>query len=642
MDKNKENTFDVPAADIQDKITLLMGLPPEEASARLDKHAPPKRIGGKKVIIPPTLEEINAQKQQAAIIKQIDPVIEAKEEADAEDKAVDDIMQQEQLSSSQITENKEEFIITPKKPKGIKKIVLWWWRNKLVRNMTLFVLLAAIVFIVAIPSTRYAVLNTAGVRAGMQFQVVDKISGRPIKNVDVIVADVTSKTNEDGSVQLNGLPLGETTVTLKKRSFKEEVIPVTIGWGSNPFNAPLELVPTGSTFTFTVTDWLSGQPLQNVEISDGESIALSDSSGVAKLTIEPTDADITVTAVYNTYRTEEVTISADTLQGPTISMVPGKQDVFISKRQGKYDVYARYVDGKSEVALLPGSGSEQADTHLLPHPNDPITALVSSRKGERNNEGYILSNVYLLHPDSKVVEEIEGTSSERIRLIGWSGDAIVFVKTIAGPSAYTGNRQRVVAYDVSEKSSTELAGADYFTDVRVIGDAVYYVLPTSDGSQSKGLTRSSINGKEKRVLLAKNIWSVYRNAQDNLQVNAEGDEWYEIAISTGAATKLEGSPPVPQNRLFIANTSNNEVAWLEERDGKVALLVADKNNTQGKEVIKQSGISYPMRWLTDTTLLYTVANAQETAHYIVSTKNSATKKVGDVTVSVYADNLYYY
>ncbi|MEZ6331371.1 MAG: hypothetical protein R3B12_05235 [Candidatus Saccharimonadales bacterium] len=39
MDKNKDNTFDVPAAEIQDKITLLMGLPPEEATARLDKNS---------------------------------------------------------------------------------------------------------------------------------------------------------------------------------------------------------------------------------------------------------------------------------------------------------------------------------------------------------------------------------------------------------------------------------------------------------------------------------------------------------------------------------------------------------------------------------------------------------------------------
>lgn len=642
MDKNKDTIFDVPAADIQDKITLLMGLPPEEASARLDKHAPPKRIGGRKVIIPPTLEEINAQKQQAAIIKQIDPVIEAQADAEAEDKAVEDILQQEQQTTPQLTERKEEFIITPKKPKGIKKMFLWWWHNKLARNLTFFVILTAIVLIAAVPSTRYALLNTAGVRVGMQFQVVDKISGRPIKNVDVIVADVASNTNEDGSVQLSGLPLGETTVTLKKRSFKEEVIPVTIGWGSNPFDAPFELVPTGSTFTFTVTDWLSGQPLQNVEISDGESIALSDANGVAKLTIEPTDADIPVTAVYNTYRTEKVTISADTLQGPAISMVPSKQDVFISKRQGKYDVYARYVDGKNEVALLPGSGSEQADTHLLPHPNEPITALVSSRDGKRNKDGYILSNVYLLYPDTKVVEELAGTSSERIRLIGWSGDVIVFVKTIAGPSAYTGNRQRVVAYDVSDKTLTELAGADYFTDVRVIGDAVYYVLPTSDGSQSKGLTRSSINGKEKRVLLAKNIWAVYRNTQGNFQVSADGDEWFDIAINTGAVTKLEGAPPVPQNRLFITNASNGQVVWLEERDGKVALLVADKDKTDANEIIKQGGITYPVRWLNDTTILYTIANSQETANYVVSTSSKTTKKVGDVTVSVYADNQYYY
>jgi hypothetical protein len=649
MDKNKDNTFDVPAAEIQDKITLLMGLPPEEAAARLDKHAPPRRIGKRvvrtTVAIPePQVEEAIIAPASTEPIAPAAPVqpepLVSNETAD--DRAVDDIVKHE---SEELLTDKDkqiaEFAIPPRKPKGIKRFLTAWWNNKILRNITAALILIAISVIIFMPTTRYAVLNSVGVRAGMQFQVVDQVSGRPIKNVEVSAAGIQTKSDDEGNVKLTGLKLGDTEVQLKKRSFKAVTIPITVGWGSNPFNAPMELEPTGATFVFTTKDWLSGLPLHNVEVSDGESVGLSDENGIAKLTIEPTDSDVTISISYNNYRTETVTIPADSTKGGTVTLVPSKQDVFISKRQGKYDVYSRYVDGTQETVLLPGTGNEQADTHLLSHPTDPIHMFVSSREGERNDQGYMMSNMYILNSDTKQVEKITSTSSERIRLVGWIGDAVVLVKTISGPSGYTTNRQQIVTYDVSDKKLTDITGANYFSDVRVINDSIYYVLPSSDGSQSKGLTKSSADGKQKTILLAKNIWVIYRADAEKLFISTEGDEWYSITLSDGKVEKLEGAPALPQNKVFVANPTTKQIAWLEERDGKSTLLVNEKDGKQ-KEVVKQPGMSYPLRWLNDTTILYTIANSQETANYIVSTNNSTVKKVGDVTVSVYSDNQYYY
>ena len=647
MDKNKDNTFDVPAADIQDKITLLMGLPPEEAAARLDKASPPKRISSRQVRSATdtpmaAVSSVGATDTPETVAEPAASVVTGLDVA-ADDEAVDAIVKEEADTLLHDRDTKESaFMITPRKPKGVKRLISAWWSNRRARNMTFLIGIALIVAIIAIPTTRYSTLNALGIRAGIQFQVTDKISGRPIKNVAVTVNGVSGTTDTTGNVQLSGLRLGDTTVVLKKRSFKEEAIPVTIGWGSNPFDAPLELVPTGSTFTFNIKDWLSGLPLQNVEVSDGESVALSDKDGIAKLTIEPTDNDIAVSFASPTYRTENITIAADQLRGDTVSLVPSRKDIFVSKRQGKYDIYSRNVDGSNEQLLLAGTGSEQADTHVLVHPTEDITAMVSSRDGERNSDGYMLSNVYLLQPDTKNVEKLPGTSSERVRLISWSGDVLVFVKTIAGPSAYTGNRQRIIAYDVSEKSFTELAATDYFTDVRVVNDAIYYIVPNSDGSQSKGLTKSSVTGKEKKVLLAKNIWAMYRSAPGVLTVDVEGEEWYDITLADNTVKKLEGAPAVPQNNLYITNTASGSSAWLEDRDGKTALLVVNKDGSDAKEILKQAGITYPVRWLNDTTLLFTVANGQETADYVVSTLNGVSKRVGDMTISVYADNQYYY
>jgi len=639
MDKNKDNTFDVPAADIQDKITLLMGLPPEEAAARLDKQTPPRRVVGSN----PT---VSIQKSTESVVDNTPEPVAQKAaiiDVNTDDAAVDEIIADEKNTQQTDTDSDkdDDYLISQRPKKGIRRLLSNWWHNKLFRNMTLLIILAGIVLAIALPVSRYAILNAIGVRSALSVQIVDAVSGRPIKNVTVTIDEVTTKTDDKGQAQLEGLRLGDAAISLQKRSFKEEVVPVTVGWGSNPFDAPIELIPTGTTFTFKITDWLSATPLQNVEVSDGESIAVSDASGVAKLTLEPTDADIEITTKYDGYRSETTTIPVDTLEDQQIALVPSKRDIFISKRNGVYDIYSRYVDGSEEVVLLPGTGSEQIDTHILNHPTQPITAIVSSRAANRSANGTMLSDIYLVNTDSKQVEKIENTSSERLRLIGWAGDTLLYVSSSVGVAA-SDNRHKVIAYNSATKSSTEIASANYFSDVRLINDSVYYVIPSSDGSQSGGLTKTAITGKDKSILLAKTIWSVHRSSVDTLQVSTDGDEWYEINLAQNKVTKLDGAPAIVQNRLYIKNASTGASAWLEDRDGKSALIVVDKETNNQKEVIKQAGMVYPLQWLNTTTLLYSISNSQETANYVVSTLNGKSKRIGDVTVSVYGDNQYYY
>ena len=638
MDKNKDNTFDVPAADIQDKITVLMGLPPEEAAARLDKQAPPRRVVSGNPPVAPTSES-SLPDEPVKDTQQVKPVIA---DVQADDAIVDEIIANEKTNqSNDLEKSNEDYLITSRPKKGIKKLFSQWWHNRLLRNLTILILFAVIIFIIAIPSTRYKVLNGLGVRASLSVKVIDTVNGRPIKNVAVSIGETSTKTDQEGVAQLNNVPLGDATLVMQKRSFKEESVPITVGWGSNPFDAPIELVPTGTTFSFKITDWLSGTPLQNVEVSDGESIALSDEAGIAKLTVEPTDADIVVTTNNNGYRAEAATLPADTVEDTAITLVPSKKDVFISKRNGVYDVYGRYVDGRDEQVLLAGTGSEQIDTHVLSHPYNGIAALVSSRAGNRSDDGNMLSDVYIISTDTKQAEKIEGSSSERIRLIGWSGDSLMYVSSNVGVTAAE-NKQKLFAYNTKEKSTNELVSASYFTDVRVINDAIYYVLPKSDGTQSGGLTKISSSGKDKSVVLAKEVWGVYRSSKDTLQISAAGDEWYEVSLADSKVTKLEGAPPLVQNRVYSTNTSSTQSAWIEERDGKASLIVVDKNTNNQKELFKQAGMTYPIQWLNDSALLYTVSGPQETATYVVSTINGTAKRVGDVTVSVYNDNQYYY
>jgi hypothetical protein len=203
--------------------------------------------------------------------------------------------------------------------------------------------------------------------------------------------------------------------------------------------------------------------------------------------------------------------------------------------------------------------------------------------------------------------------------------------------------QRIVAYNTKNRESKELASTDYFTDVMLLSDKVYYVIAASDGSQSKGLTVVNVDGSNKKVVLAKTIWTLYKTDAGTLVISADGNEWYQYVASSGAVDKLEGAPASLQSISFVVSEDGKRVAWVETRDGKQVVLIKNLQgeNTQPVEVVRQSGITYPLRWLTDKTLLYAVGNAQESAHYVISTAGGEAKKIGDVTISVYGDTMYY-
>ena len=641
MDKNKDNTFDVPAADVQDKITSLMGLPPDEAAAQLDKVTPPQRVVTDSV---PTVDraevstiEQNPQVAEKPTLKQVDVA--------SDDAAVDDIIAHEKQSSQNMKNDFDvaadySIIKSPKNVKSKNKKRKIFLRIIKISSAMLLVVLATLLII---PTSRYAVLNFIGLKASMSVTVVDDITGRPIKNVTVRVADVTAQTDTEGVARLESLPIGKTDMIVQKRSFKEIIAPVTIGWGSNPFKTPIELVATGTTYTIKTTDCLSGLPLKGVAISDGDSEAISNDSGEAKLTIEPTETDTKITATLNGYRLETIMVPADTQTIQSVTLVPSQKDVFVTKRNGTYDVYTRYIDGSEETAVLPGTGLEQLDTRVLPSQSLPIAALVSSRAGERSSAGVMQSDVYIISTDTKQVVKVPNTSSDQLRMVGWEGPTLVFVaSTMARQTANstTPAAERLLAFNTVTQSIKELAAAEYIQNPQLSSGAVYYVMTKNQTDNAAGLTKVSIATAEKQALLTKQIWAVYQQNFDTLQVNTEGNEWYEITKSSGKTIIMSGAPPILQTKQYAVSPSGAAVAWVEDRDGKTSILTAGTKDSTQTEIIKQQGVLAPIRWLSDDVILYTVVTPQETAHYVVSTTNGQSKKIGDVSVSPYASNGY--
>ena len=287
--------------------------------------------------------------------------------------------------------------------------------------------------------------------------------------------------------------------------------------------------------------------------------------------------------------------------------------------------------------LLPGTGNEQDSSQLLAHPSKDIAVLSSSRDGKRDSKGTILSALYLIDANSKQVEQISDSSSNNIRIVGWSGDSIVYVlgngATVDNPT----DQQKLVAFNSTTGQVKELEKSAYFGDVKIADNNVYYVTSALDQAQTgAGLSVIAVDGTRQKVLIDKPIWSVNRVSQSQLIVNGQEDKWYQINVTNNDVKNLDGRPPIVKDYQFVANPYVQNMSYVDVRDGKGALLLADAQSQDkpAQEITRQSGLqAMPLRWITPTIALYSVNTPQESANYVVDTQVKKSQKIGDVTNS---------
>lgn len=560
------------------------------------------------------------------------------------DKAVDDIIA---AASDELMAAKDEELAAAfdnKKPSfGQRLKAAWsnWWHNPLKRRATLTVLVLLLMTVFTVPASRYFLLNTAGVRSSASLTVLDASTQQPLKNVDVKLGSHTGRTDSEGQVKFQHVRLGNATLTLEKRAFAPLEKQVTIGWGSNPLDS-MSIEPVGSQYTILVTDYLSSQPVAKAEASSGEADAQSDEAGKITLTLDVSDdtssTEVTVSA--DGYREEKVTLNLDTTESVQLQLVPERAHVFVSKRSGKYDVYRIDADGRNESVILAGSGTERDDLVLVPHPSENFVALVSTRENVRNEDGFLLSTLTLIDLSDNTPSKI--AQSERIQIVDWVGKRLVYVQIASGASASDPKRHRLMSYDLESGESKEIAAANYFNDVLAANGSVYYA-PSNAYSTGpvEGFFKINADGSQKQTAYSEEVWNTFRTEYDKLVLSVAQD-WYDYQISSNKVSQLSGEPANLQSRVYIDSPDRQHSLWVDTRDGKGVLLVYNLSTRDDDVVHEQSGLTNPVRWLNDNSVVFRVSTSQETADYVMSLNGGEPKKLRDVTNTAGVDRWYYY
>jgi hypothetical protein len=654
----KKDTSDEDAKAASDKA--YQAAIEEKVRQMLDpevKDAPASVPAAEPAIVPSTAPELNdahvpepvedtkeSAKEPASASPEDDNPPEPNEDDPETEKAVDDIVAKESDDLLTAEDEKLAEAFDVKKPKlthRIKQALVDWWHDPKKRRITMVTLGILLAAAIVVPNSRYFLLNSAGVRSSASLIILDDSTQLPLKNVKVNIGNQSGETDNEGKVRLSHLRLGRSRLVVEKRAFAVLERNVTIGWGSNPLG-DFKITPTGSQYTFVFTDYLSGKPVDKVEAISGESSALSNQEGVLKLTIDTSDAEkneLPVTILAEGYRQEMVTLNLDNQGDTKLQLVPANKHVFISKRSGRYDVYKIDADGQNEERVLSGTGHERDDMVLVPHPTEKLAALVSTRDNARNADGFLLSTLTVIDLATNTPAKV--AQSERIQIVNWSEKRLVFVQIAAGASASDPKRHRLMSYDTESGQTKELASANYFNDVFSIKSLIYYAPSSAYTTEKASMFRVNADSTNKQTVFPSEVWNVYRTEYDKL-ILAVNQDWYEYGIADNKSSKLPGEPANLRFRIYVDSPDHKRSLWVDDRDGKGVLLAYDLETGSDKVALEKSGLSDPVRWLSNDAIVFRVSTSAETADYVMSLSGGEPKKLKDVTNTSGIDRWYYY
>ena len=521
----------------------------------------------------------------------------------------------------------------PRPKPHTKKAPLRWYLPALA-------IVGMLAILLAIPVTRYRMLNGAGFRTEATIEVIDKQTKLPLSNVVVQLDGNEQSTNEEGAAHFTGIRFGERPITITKKAYHEHSQAVAIGHGSNRFGA-IELEASGKQFEFALIDWLSGELLTDGIVSSGEYSARLNSSGIARLNVPMDVADsITVDVRAKGYQQQSITLDTDITTRHTVSLVIAARHYFVSDVAGTYDVYQINPDGAQRQRIVIGTGQETNKTVFEVSPGGTHGILVASRDDSlKNPSGDVLSGVYVIDLLTSQLKKID--QSEQIDLVGWIGETIVYVKVQEGAKGNDPERHRLMAYDTVRPRSLELAASNFFHDVLVTDKHVFYASSTTGTTDSQAhLFRVLVDGTEEVKLADGSTWTILRTDIDRLAFNIE-QAWYQ-SLATGAElTQVPAAPSSQISQLYAASPNGSYYARVDLGSSSEQLIIG--RSSDGSEQMHQiAGIRYPLRWLDDTHLVYRVVSQAETADYIFDVRGGTAQKLSEVSNIAGIDAWYYY
>jgi hypothetical protein len=501
----------------------------------------------------------------------------------------------------------------------------YWARKKWTLPVTA---LALIVLLLAVPATRYPILGLVW-KKNISIAVVDSTTSQPVTGASVSLAGKSAQTDNKGVATVK-IAVGPHKLTVSKKYYKTFTATATAKlFGTSSVRT--NLVATGRQVPVTVTDYITGKPIENAVLKAAGTTAKTDKMGKATLVLPTTSTNQDATITLSGYNQQKVNVlvTARVVTTNNFTITPTGKLYFLSNQSGKIDVVKTDLDGKNRKTVLAGTGKEDTYTTALLASRDwKYLALLSKRDGQQG--------VYLIDTSSDNVTNIDGGSSQAtFTLVGWSGDTFVYEVSRSNIQSWQSGATAIKSYDASsaklyniDQTTGEGTGQyDYgstsFSIVSILNGELAYTKNWGSSSLPSHLT-----GKSDSLVTVKPDGSSKKSAKDfpipdgqqyyyginvsqyqpyslYLQVpNNDGTNTYYEYENGSVAAKSDVTDDTFNKTYptYLVSPSSKLTFWTEVRDNKNTLFVGDTSGANGKQVASLSDY-VPYGWYSDSYLL---------------------------------------
>ncbi|MBU6389117.1 carboxypeptidase regulatory-like domain-containing protein [Patescibacteria group bacterium] len=537
----------------------------------------------------------------------------------------------------------------PKKSTG-KEVQLTFSKRKLVFWLVLLLIFAIAVLAVLTWKLRWyqPVLdryNTASV--SLKVREGDTFA---LEGAKLTVAGKTYKTDRNGKVQIPQIVAGTYKVQVTDSGYHDTAVTIQLHRGDNNlmYIGLTKLPEKTYSVKGTVHDYVSDQPVVNVQVTLGSQTVQTDPSGSYGFDhVAPGNLKLIFSKAGYLDKEVDQQVTDTNISSTPIPLEPTGQVIFVSNRDGRRELYASNYDGTNQKLFITPSGQSEDFGPVL-SPDHKTLAFVSTRDQVKDGNGNVLEKLYVVGQDGKNLKKVSDDVSSDFAPI-WSPNGQYLYYAGYTGSDLTQNSDKV--YNVAKGTLTDIGEAA--NDVVFSPDSTmiaYYVLssqsqpPPTDAPAGTPTTVSVnviktlnlVTGERKTISNRNQSVSDLEFSSDNASViyevlNGSSLERFQDNIATPSQ---ETQLPVPtfSNRRYVASPDGSHQVFIEERDGKKDLYLVDQNRDNEKKLTNLGMLNDQILPLWDDTsayVIFAVKGPAESALYIVSINGGDPKKVTD-------------
>ena len=438
-------------------------------------------------------------------------------------------------------------------------------------------------------------------------------------------------SDDNGTITISKIVAGTYPVTISKDGYQDSHATLTISRGDNDIKIFSITKQVAKLYNLkgVVQDYVTGTVLVNVQVSTNGQTVQTNPAGEFTFT-KLAAGDYTLTVSKGSYLDlqQKTTVTSDPVAALSVALVPARQVVFVSNRDGKRAVYVSNFDGSNQHQLVPPANGGE-DYAPVVSPDGKWIVFSSTRDGLKTAYGSPAPKLYVASSDGKILKKVSDDVAEN-RVV-WASNSTYFYY-----EGYSDLKLSLFVRHFYILGTNTIFDLGTGQNVTLGANGIWVAYSAIDANGELTITTLNpttgdrVGYGQKVVSSVQNLAFVNNDTAINYEAFVDNAfHRYQMKISDNTIT--ERPADATDTRVYYPSPNGTQKVFVEERDGKTDLFLI---GSDGKEVrLTSIGIvstHLVPRW--DSSGEYIVVGFQKTgenALYVVGLNAADPKKIVD-------------